>query len=114
MGVRSTAGNAGRAKTPSLAPSAQRKARAEKHAASGVHPGFVRYLSGLASGIGSRAVRSRSAVGFAAVADGGDRDGVLVFEIEEHAVVATTETEAGKRRFELLHVAGAVSQVAIY
>ena len=34
------------------------------------------------------------AVGFAAVADGADLDCVLVFEIEEHAVVTTAETEA--------------------
>jgi hypothetical protein len=32
--------------------------------------------------------------GFAAVADGAGLDCVLVFEIEEHAVVATAETEA--------------------
>jgi hypothetical protein len=37
-------------------------------------PGFVRRLSGLPSGIGSMVVRCRSAVGFAAVSDGGDRD----------------------------------------
>ena len=48
-----------------------------------------------------------------AVAEGGDRDGVLVFEIEEHAVVATAETEAGERRLELFRVATAVSQIAI-
>lgn len=34
------------------------------------------------------------AVGFAEVADGADLDCVLVFEIEEHAIVATAETEA--------------------
>ena len=42
--------------------------------------------------------------------DGGDRNGVLAFEIEEHAVVATAKTEAGERRLEFLHVAGAVGQ----
>jgi hypothetical protein len=34
------------------------------------------------------------AVDFAAVADGADLDCVLVFEIEENAVVASAETEA--------------------
>jgi hypothetical protein len=47
-------------------------------------------------------------------ADGGDRNGVLAFEIEEYAVVATAETEAGERRLEFLYVAGAVGQVAIH
>jgi len=42
------------------------KRRAEKRVASGVHPAFVRCLSGLESGIRSRAVRGGSAVGFAA------------------------------------------------
>lgn len=55
-----------------------------------------------------------SAVGFAAVADGGDVDGVLVPLIEEHAVITTAKTVAGERRFEFLHVASAVSQLAIY
>src|SRR5271170_1014337 len=87
------------------------KRTAGKHAASGEYPGFVRCLSGLASGIRSRAVRSRSAVGFAAIADGGDRDDVLVLEIEEHAVVAAAETEAGARRLELFHIAGAVGEI---
>ena len=77
-------------------------------------PVSIRALSGLSSGIRSRAVRSCSAVGFAAVANGGNVDGVLVPLIEEHAVVATAETEAGERRFELLYVAGAVGQVAIH
>ena len=36
------------------------KRTAEKHAASGEHPGFVRCLSGLASGIGSKVVLARS------------------------------------------------------
>jgi len=53
-----------------------------------------------------------SAVGFAAIADGGDCDSVLVPLIEENAVVATAEAEAGERRFEFLHVAGVVGQVA--
>jgi hypothetical protein len=34
--------------------------------------------------------------------------------IEERAVVATAKTGPGERRFEFLHVAGAVSQVAIH
>ena len=38
-----------------------------------------------------------SAVGFAAVADGCDIDGLLISLIEEHPVVAATETEAGER-----------------
>ena len=56
----------------------------------------------------------RSAVGFAAIANGGNVDGVLVPLIEEHAVVAAAEAEAGERRFEILHVAGVVGQVAIH
>jgi hypothetical protein len=74
------------AKTTSLAPAAQREAQRRK----------ARRVR-LASGIRSGAVRSLSAVGIAAVANGGDGDRV-VFEIEEHAVVATAETEAGERR----------------
>ena len=54
-----------------------------------------------------------SVVGFAAVADGCDVDGLLVSLIEEHPVVAAAETEAGERRLELFHVTGAVGQVAI-
>jgi hypothetical protein len=77
-------------------------AGAEKHAASGEHPGFVRCLSGLAFDIGSMVVRSGSAVGFAAVANGGDRDGVLVSLIEEPVIVAAAETEAGERRDRLV------------
>jgi hypothetical protein len=41
----------------------------------------------------------RSAVGFATVADGGDRDGVLVFETEEHAVVAAAKPVSGGLSF---------------
>ena len=55
-----------------------------------------------------------STVGFAAMADGGDHDSIFVAVIEEQPVVPTAEAEAGTRRFELLHVAGAVSQVAIH
>jgi DNA primase len=39
---------------------------------------------------------------------------VFVPLIEEHAVVAAAEAEAGERRFEFLHVAGVVGQVAIH
>jgi hypothetical protein len=38
------------------------------------------------------------------VTDGADLDCVLVFEIEEYAVVAKAETEAGARRLELLYI----------
>ena len=54
-----------------------------------------------------------SAVGFAAVEDAGDPNGVFAVWIEEEAVVAAAETEVGARRFEFLHVALAVEQVAI-
>ena len=53
------------------------------------------------------------AVSFAAMADGGDRDGLLACGIEEHAVVATAEAEAGERRFKFLHVARMIGQVVI-
>ncbi len=90
------------------------KRTVEKRVAFGEHPGFVRCLSGLASGVRSRAVRSRSAVGFAAVANGGDLDCVFVLEIEENPVVATAEPETGERRFEFFYIAGAIGQVAIH
>jgi len=45
---------------------------------------------------------------------GANRDGVPVLLIEEDAVVAAAEAEAGACRFEFLHVAGAVGQVAIH
>src|ERR1035438_1081716 len=54
-----------------------------------------------------------SAVGLAAVADGGDPDSVLVLGIEEYTVVATAEAKAGERRLKLFHVAGASGQAAI-
>jgi len=34
------------------------------------------------------------------MADGSDFDGVVAFQIEEHAVVAAAETEADERRFQ--------------
>jgi len=46
------------------------------------------------------AKNTASAVGFAAIANGGDVDRVLVPLIEEDPVVAAAETEAGERRFE--------------
>jgi len=55
----------------------------------------------------------RSAVGLAAVLHAGNLDGGLVFEIEEHPVVAAAQAEAGSRRFELFHVAAAAGQVAV-
>lgn len=44
----------------------------------------------------------------------GDRDGGVVFQIEERAVVATAEPEAGERRFKFFHVPGAVGEIAIH
>jgi hypothetical protein len=41
-----------------------------------------------------------SAVGFFAVTDGDDFNGVIAFQIEEDVVVAATQTEAGKRRLQ--------------
>jgi len=41
-------------------------------------------------------------------------DLILVSKIEEHAVVATTESETGERRLELLYVSTAASQVTIH
>jgi len=40
-------------------------------------------------------------------------DGVLVAEVEEHAVVAAAEAEVSAGRPELLHVTGARGQVPI-
>src|ERR1700728_4460842 len=42
-----------------------------------------------------------SAVSLASIADASDLNTVLVLEIEEYAVVAAAEPEAGKRRLEL-------------
>jgi hypothetical protein len=53
-------------------------------------------------------------VGFAAVSDGGDRNPVLILEIEEHAVVAAAEAESSAWWLELLYVAGAAGEVAIH
>jgi hypothetical protein len=41
-----------------------------------------------------------SAAGFFAVTDGDDFNGVIALQIEEDAVVAATQTEAGKRRLQ--------------
>jgi hypothetical protein len=55
-----------------------------------------------------------SAVRLAAVPDAGNLDSGLVFGIKEHTLVATVEPEAGERRLELFHVAGAAGQVTVY
>src|SRR5271165_3663378 len=54
-----------------------------------------------------------SAVGFLTVRDGDDSNGVIACQIEEDAVVAATQTEAGKRRLQFLYVARAGGEVAI-
>src|SRR5271154_2818376 len=54
-----------------------------------------------------------AAVGFFAVADGHDFNGVIAFQIEENPVVAATQTEAGKRRLQSFYVARAAREVAI-
>jgi hypothetical protein len=66
-----------------------------------------------AVGIRSRAVRSRSAVGFAAVFDGSDANGVFVF-MEAHVLVADAEAELGRLDdvLEMLDVARASVQIA--
>jgi hypothetical protein len=51
-------------------------------------------------------LKKKSAVGFLAVADGGDFDGAVSFQIEKDPVIAATETEAGKRRLQLFDIAG--------
>jgi hypothetical protein len=43
--------------------------------------------------------RTSSAVGFPAMAHRSDFEGVVAFQIEEHAVVAAAETEADERGF---------------
>jgi hypothetical protein len=58
--------------------------------------------------------RSRLAEGFAALANGCDVDDVLVPLIKENPAVTTAKPEASERRLEVLHVAGAVGQVAIH
>lgn len=47
------------------------------------------------------------------MADGSDVDGVGAGEVEEQTVVAAAKTEAGSRRFEFLHIAVAVEQIAV-
>ncbi len=70
------------------------------------------FPGGAVSGIRSMAVRSRSAVGFAAVFDGSDANGVFVF-MEAHAVVADAEAELGRLDvLEMLDVALASVQIA--
>ena len=46
------------------------------------------------------------------MANAGDFYG-LIPVIEENAVIAATETEAGFRRLEFFHIAGAVGQVTV-
>lgn len=75
---------------------------------------FVRRLSGLAPVILRGLLEEFSAVGFAAMAHGADRDGVLVSLVQENPVVTTAKTEARTRRFEFLHLASAIRQVAIH
>lgn len=48
------------------------------------------------------------------MADGGDFDGAVSFQIEKDPIIAATETEAGKRRLQLFDVAGAAGEVAIH
>jgi hypothetical protein len=73
---------------------------------------FLQRFQGAASGIRSRAVRSRSAIGFAAVFDGSDAKGVFVF-MEAHAVVADAEAELGRLDvLKMLDVALASVQIA--
>ena len=59
-------------------------------------------------------VSGSSAVGFAAVSDAGDLDGVVSGVIEEDPVIAAAEPEVGSRRLELFHVAGAVGEIPVY
>ena len=63
----------------------------------------------------SRGVERRddSAVSLASMADAGDLYRGLVPVIEEDAIIATAETKAGFRRFELFHIASAVGQVTV-
>jgi hypothetical protein len=55
----------------------------------------------------------RSAVGVAAVEDGGDVERVVAGEVEEEPVIAAAEAEAGARRLEFLDVAIASDKVAV-
>ena len=45
-----------------------------------------------------------SAVGFFAMADPCNFNGVIAFQIEEHAVFAAAETESLERGFQLFHI----------
>ena len=53
-------------------------------------------------------VRDGSAISLASMTDAGDFYRGLIPVIEEDAVVATPETEAGFRRLEFLNITGAV------
>lgn len=57
---------------------------------------------------------SRSAVGILAMTDGGDFEGVGIFQVEEHAVVAATETKTRERGPQLFHIAAPAGKVAIH
>ena len=59
-------------------------------------------------------LKKKSAVSILAVADGSDFDGVVVFQIKEHAIVAATETKAGQRGLQLFDIAGAAGEIAIH
>lgn len=54
-----------------------------------------------------------SAIGFAAVSDAGNFDGVLVFEVEKDPVIAAAEAEAGAWRLEFLYVPVPDGKVAV-
>jgi len=61
-----------------------------------------------------RQLKKKSAVGFLAVADGGDFDGGVVFQIEEDPIIAAAETKAGERRLQFFHITGTAGEVAIH
>lgn len=45
--------------------------------------------------------------------DGGDFDRVVAFQIEEEAVVATSEPQAPERGLQFFHIAGAAGEIAV-
>lgn len=47
------------------------------------------------------------------MADSSDFDGIVVFQIEEEAIVAASETKACERGLQLFHISGMVGEVAI-
>jgi hypothetical protein len=48
------------------------------------------------------------------MADGGDFDGVSVFQIEEHAIVAAAKAEADERGLQFFYITSAAGEVAIH